>query len=141
MNFQEQLMGVFQTLLIGLLNVGAGYALYLLKVYVEKLKVQSQKIQNEDQRALADSTISRLSDLVKVSVTAMEETVGKNLKQLFADNKIDKQEILDLATTVRDEIYGQLSEEAKSVLSSEVGDIQVYIEKLIENALKDIKAK
>lgn len=141
MNFQEQLMGVLYTLLIGLLNIGAGYALFLLKVYVGKLQAQSQKIQNEDQRALANSAIEKVQHLVQVSVVATEEKVGKALKEAFADGKVDKSEILALSSTVRDEIYGQLSEESKAVLSAEVGDIQIYIEKLIENALKDIKAK
>lgn len=141
MNVQEQLMGLLYTLLIGLLNVGVGYVLYLVKVYVEKLKVQSQKIQNEDQRALVDSTLSRVENLVKVSVVATEETIGKELKKAFADGQVDKSEILALASNVRDEVYSQLSEDTKNALSQEVGDVQVYIEKLIENALAEIKAK
>jgi len=141
MNVQEQLMGLLYTLLIGLLNVGVGYVLYLVKVYVEKLKVQSQKIQNEDQRALAESTISRLENLVKVSVIATEETTGKALKEAFKDGQVDKSEILALASTVRDEVYAQLSEDAKNALSQEVGDVQIYIEKLIEKSLAEIKAK
>lgn len=141
MDIQGQLMGVLYTLLIGLLNIGVGYVLYLGKIYVGKLQAQTQKIQNEDQRALVESTLAKVENLVKVTVIATEETTGKALKQAFADNKIDKSEILALASQVRDEVYGQLSEDTKTTLSQEIGDVQVYIEKLIENSLKEIKAQ
>lgn len=136
---QIQVTDFLYTVLSGLLTIGAGYILYLANVYVGKLKAQTQKIQNEDQRALADSTLSKLENLVKVTVVATEETTGKNLKSAFADGKIDKTEILALSSQVRDEVYNQLSTDAKTTLTQEVGDVQVYIEKLIENSLKSIK--
>ena len=138
---QNQAMNLLYTLLMGLLNMAAGYVLFLGKAYVDKLKAQTIKIQNEDQKALADSTLSKLENLVKVSVIATEETVGRALKQSFADGKVDKSEILALSSQVRDDVYNQLSEGSKKLLNDEIGDVQVYIEKLIENSLKDIKNK
>lgn len=141
MDFQEQLMALLQTLLIGLLNIGAGYAVYLVKTYVAKLQAQSSKIKNEDQQQLVQSTLSRLEDLVKVTVVATEETVGKNLKELLKDGKIDKTEIIALSDQVKDEIYSQLSEDSKVVLNEQIQDVDLYISNLIEKVLAEVKTK
>jgi hypothetical protein len=138
---KEQLMGLLQTLLYGLGNIGVAAILYYVKVAVDKAKAETAKIQNADQKALADAAIERLQDLAKVTVSSIQETVGKETKQLFLDGKVDRNELVALSTQAKDEILAHLSEDAKSVLSAEVGDLNLYVEKVIEATLADLKAK
>lgn len=136
---KEQLMSFLQPVLFSLGSLLAAVISYYVALAVQKLKVETSKIQDEQQRELANKAIDRLHDLIDKTVVSTEETVGKELKQAFADGQISKDEIMALCPKVRDEVYAQLSSDTKDVLSKELTDVQAYIQVVIENALKNMK--
>lgn len=139
MEFQEQLIALLQTTILGILNIGAGYLVYYIKQMADKAKIKNQENQNEKQKILIDNAIDRLDLLITKSVIATNETLGKAIKDGLADGKTNREELLALKDIVIEDVKAQLSQDSKDLISSEIEDLNAYISNSIEVALKSIK--
>lgn len=139
MEFQEQLIALLQTTILGILNIGAGYLVYYIKQVADKAKIKNQENQNEKQKILIDNAIDRLDLLITKSVIATNETLGKAIKDGLADGKTNREELLALKDIVIEDVKAQLSQDSKDLISSEIEDLNAYISNSIEVALKSIK--
>lgn len=139
MEFQEQLVALLQTTILGILNIGAGYLVYYVKQMTDKAKIKNQENENEKQKVLIDNAIDRLDLLITKSVIATNETLGKAIKEGLADGKTDRKELLALKDIVIKDVTSQLSQDVKDLISTEIDDLNAYISNSIEVALKSIK--
>lgn len=139
MEFQEQLIALLQTTILGILNIGAGFVVYYIKQMADKAKIKNQENQNEKQKILIDNAIDRLDLLITKSVIATNETLGKAIKDGLADGKTNREELLALKDIVIEDVKAQLSQDSKDLISSEIEDLNAYISNSIEVALKSIK--
>lgn len=139
MEFQEQLIALLQTTILGILNIGAGYLVYYIKQIADKAKIKNQENKNEKQKILIDNAIDRLDLLITKSVIATNETLGKAIKDGLADGKTNREELLALKDIVIEDVKAQLSQDSKDLISSEIEDLNAYISNSIEVALKSIK--
>ena len=139
MEFQEQLIALLQTTILGVLNIGAGYLVYYIKQIADKAKIKNQENKNEKQKILIDNAIDRLDLLITKSVIATNETLGKAIKDGLADGKTNREELLALKDIVIEDVKAQLSQDSKDLISSEIEDLNAYISNSIEVALKSIK--
>lgn len=139
MEFQEQLIALLQTTILGILNIGAGYLVYYIKQIADKAKIKNQENKNEKQKVLIDNAIDRLDLLITKSVIATNETLGKAIKDGLADGKTNREELLALKDIVIEDVKAQLSQDSKDLISSEIEDLNAYISNSIEVALKSIK--
>lgn len=139
MEFQEQLIALLQTTILGILNIGAGYLVYYIKQIADKAKIKNQENENGKQKILIDNAIDRLDLLITKSVIATNETLGKAIKDGLADGKTNREELLALKDIVIEDVKAQLSQDSKDLISSEIEDLNAYISNSIEVALKSIK--
>lgn len=139
MEFQEQLIALLQTTILGILNIGAGFVVYYIKQMADKAKIKNQENKNEKQKILIDNAIDRLDLLITKSVIATNETLGKAIKDGLADGKTNREELLALKDIVIEDVKAQLSQDSKDLISSEIEDLNAYISNSIEVALKSIK--
>lgn len=139
MEFQEQLLALLQTTILGILNIGAGFVVYYVKQLADKAKIKNQENQNEAQKVLIDNAIDRLNSLITKSVLATNETLGKAIREGLADGTTDKEELLSLKDYVLHDVTSQISQESKALISCEIDDLNAYISNQIEIALKNIK--
>ena len=139
MEFQEQLIALLQTTILGVLNIGAGYLVYYIKQIADKAKIKNQENENGKQKILIDNAIDRLDLLITKSVIATNETLGKAIKDGLADGKTNREELLALKDIVIEDVKAQLSQDSKDLISSEIEDLNAYISNSIEVALKSIK--
>lgn len=139
MNFQQELVALLQTVILGILNIGAGYLVYYVKQISDNAKIKNQKNKNEEQKILIDNTIDRLDTLINKSVVATNETLAKAIKEGLADGKTNREELLALKDVVIRDVKNQLSQDSQDLISIEIKDIDSYISNSIEVALKNIK--
>ena len=139
MEFQEQLIALLQTTILGILNIGAGYLVYYIKQMADKAKIKNQENENGKQKILIDNAIDRLDLLITKSVIATNETLGKAIKDGLADGKTNREELLALKDIVIEDVKAQLSQDSKDLSWSEIEDLNAYISNSIEVALKSIK--
>lgn len=124
----------------GLLSIGGSlfisYVLYkggaLVSSYVSKIK-------DENLRKVFNNALERVGVMVYNGVKATEVSVGAKMKEMLADGKIDKDEILALKDVVRTEVLDTMSEQLKKDVSLGISDLDTYINQLIEIKLDEIK--
>ena len=139
MEFQEQLISLLQTTILGILNIGAGYLIYYIKQLADKAKLKNQSNKNAEQKVLVDNAIERLNALIEKSVIATNETVAKEIKIALADHRVDRDELLKLKDTVIADVTKQISTDTTELLSTEIADLDGYISNQIEVVLANLK--
>lgn len=139
MSFQEQIIGLLQTTILGILNIGAGYLVYYISQLSQKAKIKNEATKDEKQKVLIDNAIDRLDTLVSKSVIATNETLGKAIREGLSDGKTSKEELLALKDIVIKDVNSQLSQEVKDILSNQIDDLNSYISNSIEITLKGLK--
>ena len=139
MDFQEQIVSLLQTTILGILNIGAGYLIYYIKQLADKAKLKNQSNKNAEQKVLVDNAIERLNALIEKSVIATNETVAKEIKIAFADHRVDRDEWLKLKDTVIADVTKQISTDTTELLSTEIADLNGYISNQIEVVLANLK--
>lgn len=133
-------------LLIGNLTEGLfllllGFITYGCKIAIDFAKSKTQLIDDERQRSIIDNALNRLNDLVFGGVRAMEVSVASELREAVKDGKVDRNELLKLKDVVRNEVLAGMNADMKNAIELGVGEIDGYVNTLIENALADIKGK
>ena len=139
MEFQEQLISLLQTTILGILNIGAGYLIYYINQLADKAKLKNQSNKNAEQKVLVDNAIERLNALIEKSVIATNETVAKEIKIALADHRVDRDELLKLKDTVIADVTKQISTDTTELLSTEIADLNGYISNQIEVVLANLK--
>ena len=80
MEFQEQLIALLQTTILGVLNIGAGYLVYYIKQIADKAKIKNQENENEKQKILIDNAIESLQQHIfrtKVFIKYIDKIIKK----------------------------------------------------------------
>ena len=132
---------LMENLTEGLFLLLLGFITYGCKAVIDFAKSKTQLIDDERQRSIIDNALNRLNDLVFGGVRAMEVSVASELRKAVKDGKVDRSELLKLKDVVRNEVLAGMNNDMKSAIELGVGEIDGYVNTLIENALADIKGK
>ncbi|MBS4783847.1 hypothetical protein, partial [Clostridium sp.] len=117
----------------------AGYVTLYTKKLTEKVKAETDKVKDENQKLLINSAIDRANDLVTKNVVKMEQTLVKEIKEKTEDGDIKKEELQKIAESVKENVLNQLSKESQDLINLEIKDLSGYIEAQIEVALGTLK--
>lgn len=123
----------------GAISIATAYISSYMKKLTEKAKVETLKLENETQKELVDKAIDRTNQLVKTNVIKAQETLVKEIKDKAKDGIVDKRDLKDVAGTVKQDVLVQLSEELKQLVTTEIQDLEKYIEAQIEVSLATLK--
>ena len=136
---KESLTELFVIIACGAISVIAGYVTLYTKKLIEKVKAETDKVKDENQKALINSAIDRANDLVTKNVVKMEQTLVKEIKEKTEDGDIKKEELQKIAESVKENVLNQLSKESQDLINLEIKDLSGYIEAQIEVALGTLK--
>ena len=131
-----QLLGI---IIGGLLAIASAYMTLFVAKATQRAKVETEKLNDERQKAIVDATLDRVDELLKTNIIALENTVKKDMLELIADGKIEKEELKKLAENVKINVINQLGEGSMAILNETLGDINGYLEVRIEEKLAEIK--
>ena len=131
-----QLLGI---IIGGLLAIASAYMTLFVAKVTQRAKVETEKLNDERQKAIVDATLDRVDELLKTNIIALENTVKKDMLELIADGKIEKEELKKLAENVKINVINQLGEGSMAILNESLGDVNGYLEVRIEEKLAEIK--
>lgn len=131
-----QLLGI---IIGGLLAIASAYMTLFVAKVTQRAKVETEKLNDERQKAIVDATLDRVDELLKTNIIALENTVKKDMLELIADGKIEKEELKKLAENVKINVINQLGEGSMAILNETLGDVNGYLEVRIEEKLAEIK--
>ena len=122
MNWLELLQKIFDVCIIPLLGILTSYAIVFIKNKSNELK---EVTDNE----LYKKYIDLLQDTIVRCVIATNQTYVENLKN---KNAFDKEAQEEAFKMTYDAVMVILTDDAKEYLNNAVGDLQLYVTKLIE---------
>ena len=131
-----QLLGI---IIGGLLAIASAYMTLFVAKATQRAKVETEKLNDERQKAIVDATLDKVDKLLKTNIIALENTVKKDMLELIADGKIEKEELKKLAENVKINVINQLGEGSMAILNETLGDVNGYLEVRIEEKLAEIK--
>ena len=131
-----QLLGI---IIGGLLAIASAYMTLFVAKATQRAKIETEKLNDERQKAIVDATLDRVDELLKTNIIALENTVKKDMLELIADGKIEKDELKKLAENVKINVINQLGEGSMAILNESLGDVNGYLEVRIEEKLAEIK--
>ena len=133
-----QLLGV---VLSGLIAIAGAYMTLFVAKVTQKASLEVSKLKDERQQTILSNTLSKVDDLLKTNIVALEETTKKVMLQAIEDGKIEKSELKQLAEEVKTNVLNQLGEGSLAVLNQSLGDTSGYIEARLEEVLTEVKNK
>ena len=131
-----QLLGIIMG---GLLAIASAYMTLFVVKATQRAKIETEKLNDERQKAIVDATLDRVDELLKTNIIALENTVKKDMLELIEDGKIEKEELKKLAEDVKANVINQLGEGSMAILNEALGDVNGYLEVRIEEKLAEIK--
>jgi len=136
--FSDLIVNIIVTLLIPII-------FGLIAAYLEKLReVATQKINTlkyNTEKELLKNTINNLDNLITQSVIALQVTLVKELKNANADGKLTKEDACRISNELTKIVKGQLTDEVKETLKTQINDIDAYIANKAEVVLALIKGE
>ena len=132
-----QLLGI---VIGGILAIASAYMTLFVAKATQRAKIETEKLNDERQRKIVNATLDKVDELLKTNIIALENTVKKDMLELIADGKIEKDELKKLAKNVKENVLNQLGEDSLEVLNNALGDVNGYLEARIEEKLVEIKS-
>lgn len=129
------------TLAIGGLGLLAAYASYGIKKAAHTLKVQTEKLEKEEQRTLFINALDDAAELTDKVVSAIEQTTASGLRELVKDGKANRKELEALAIKAADEIKRSLAPQAQKIITEHFGSFEKYLKDSIEAKVHELKTK
>ena len=134
-NFWVTLINSFAEGILAL--VGAG-VLYLMALLKNKILTETAKIKDDKQRNLVNGAIERVSNLAEISVRNAENVAVREAKKATEDNKLTKEDAESIKQAVIKDILGKLSDDTKKVINDEYGNVEAYVDELIEAKVHEL---
>lgn len=132
---------ILTPVVLALLSLGVAYVIMYLNKAKAKVLVETQKIENEQQRQLVNSAVEDLDKLLHQNILFAEGTLVKEIKQATSDNKLSMEEGEEVANAVVNNVLSQLTEDNKQLLANQSNSLEKYIRAEVETILKQIKDK
>lgn len=136
---QDMLTQIITNIALALLGLAASYAIFLINKAKQKVEIEAERIKDEKQRALVKDALNQLNILAAKTVTSIEQTAARSLREAVKDGKVNRQELLVLASQAYTDVYGALKPEYLILLQKELGDINKLITDTIEEKVFEIK--
>lgn len=138
---QETIIQLLGIIIGGALSVASAYCALFVARATKKIKIEIEKLDDEKQVEILKNTMDKVDILLTTNIIALEETVKKDILASIEDGSIEKSELKNLATNVRDNVLKQLGDNSLKILNESLGDVNGYLEAKIEEILKNIKNK
>lgn len=127
------------SLALGVVTLMAAYATYGIRKIIAKVQAQTQMITDEEQRKILLAALEDVAELTEKTVTALEQTTAKQLREAVKDGKVNKSELEQLAKRASFEITQGLEAETMEVIEKHFGSFRSYLEKCIEAKVFELK--
>lgn len=125
------LSGVFT--LLGLYVV-----LFISKLKV-KLQAEIKSIDDENTRTLVDNALNDLTGIVNKNIIYANETLVQEIREAAKNGVVTREELKQIATVVKQRTLSQMSEDTFVAVNKTIGDVDSYVESIIEVELLKVK--
>jgi ABC-type phosphonate transport system ATPase subunit len=130
---------VLTNVALGVIALLSAYAMSFVKTAIAKAKTQTAQIKDEEARKLFTNALENVNELVGVTVGAIEQTTASTLRIAVKAGTSDRTELVNLGKQAFNEVKAAITPEAQRIITDNLGNFDLYLEKLIENAVRKVK--
>lgn len=127
------------SLAVGLVTLLSSYIIYYIRKATLKIVVETEKLDNEEQRILVQTAVERLEDVTTKTVWSIEQRTAKELRENVKIGKTSREELKQLSEVAYQDILDQMKPEYIQVLEETLVDMEGYIKNTIEAKLLEMK--
>lgn len=127
------------TMALGIVTLLAAYATYGIKKVTEKVKLQTQLIEETEKRTLLLNALEDVSELTEKVVGSIEQTTARSLRELVSSGKADRTQLEALAKKAASEITTSLQPDVQRVIEENFGSFEKYLSACIESKVLELK--
>ena len=138
---QDALVNLLVTVAVGVIGIVGAYTTVYLNKITANIKSKTNKIENENKKALIESAIERVNDLVRVNVIKAQETLVKEIMEKTEDGIFDKSDLKAVAEVVKNDVIKQMGEQVTELVKIEIDDLEGYVSAVIEKTLAELKGQ
>ena len=138
---EDALVNLLVTVAVGVIGIVGAYTTVCLNKITANIKSKTNKIENENQKALIESAIERVNDLVRVNVIKAQETLVKEIMEKTEDGIFDKSDLKAVADVVKNDVIKQMGEQVTELVKIEIDDLEGYVSAVIEKTLAELKGQ
>lgn len=131
---------LIKILTVVLTLLGTYITMYYKKLIALSIK-KVESIESENERTLIKGAIDNLDKLILQSVTSLNETMVKGLKEANEDGKLTMEDINTIKNSIHLLVNSQITDATKEAVNKQLNDIDAYIEHQSELALLILKGK
>ncbi len=125
--------------LLAVVSLAGAYGIYFVRLCAKKVRSQTVQLHNERTRWLLDTALDDVQKLAELSVSAMEQTTAKALREQVKNGTAKREELLTLGIQVFEEVKAKVTPEAQAVIAKNLGNFDDYLEACIEAAVLKVK--
>lgn len=130
---------VLVNIALAVIALAGAYAVYYIRLGASKLKVQTAQIKDDAGRKVLADALADVTNLVTLSVNAMEQTTAKALRDAVKSGVANRDELLALSKQVFKDVKAAIAPEAQKVITDNLGSFDAYLTKCIEDAVLKVK--
>ena len=130
---------VLVNLALGVITLLGAVAMFGIQKLLGKVKEQTAQIKDEASRKLLTDALEDVETLAIVTVGSIEQTTAAALREAVKDGKTDREELLKLGKQAFDEVKAAITPQAQQAITDNLGSFDVYLAKVIENAVLQLK--
>jgi len=135
----SQLNNLEQIILGGLISLACVYATIYFNKAIQLAQAKAKLIKDDGTRTLVTNALTDIDKLINTNIVSAENTLKPTILKSIKDGKVDKTELNNISTVVKENVLKQLGTQATDVFNKNLGDINSYVANRIENNLADLK--
>ncbi len=138
---QNTVTEILVNVLLALITLVGAYATLYIKKSSEKLKAETEKIQEEKQRNIVNTALEYMERTAEKTVNKIEQVTAKQIRKAVKEGTVDRKALEALAQEAFNEIKETLGPEYIQVLQESLGNAEKYILNTIEEKVAELKRK
>lgn len=127
------------TILTALIALVAAYALRGINALTAKIRIESAGLEDGQVRGFIDEALARLDDLAAKTVTQLEQTTAKALREAVKAGTANADDLKALGRRAVQEIIRNLSPDYRDAIGETVGDLEGYVTNMVETKVFELK--
>jgi hypothetical protein len=135
----QQIIGEIGTLITIFAPLLTAYKIALALGFDKYIDSKIGLIKDEKLRKVAENIKNRVEDLAVNTITMLEAVEKPIIIENIKNGSMTKSDLVNLKSKAIETIKGQLTTEGQTDLQNTVGDVNTYLETLIEAKLADLK--
>lgn len=135
----DYLIGVITAVVLALLIIVIRVAGTWLKAMLESEKESAEANNQYGKKVACDTAIKVIDTLVTATVSTIEQTTAKELRQSVKEGTVDREKLTQLAEVAFERVLKQVTEETKQTLKDNMQDYEAFIRDRIEQAVLEVK--